>query len=140
MLLVILGHSGALPSSLLCVVYSFHMPLFFALSGYTFNTKKDFKTFIISKIKGFLVPYVFLCFILLFFHDIVFGTFNGVTVHDIWVHIIGIFVGFRKTKYYFSMWFIPVLFMAEIALYFIIRLIEKSKAKNILFIVCTLLF
>lgn len=139
MLLVILGHSGTLPQSLMCIIYSFHMPLFFALSGYTFSTKKDFKTFFVSKIKGLLVPYFFLCLILFFFCDVLLHTFFGVTPDTAVNHLIGIFLGFRNTKYYFSMWFILTLFVSEIILYFFIKHIDKSKYKPVILTVSALL-
>ena len=63
---------------------------------------KDFKTFFVSKIKGLIVPYFFLCLILLFFHDIIFYTYNGITPEQIANHLIGILIGFRNTKFYCS--------------------------------------
>jgi len=39
-------------------IYSFHIPLFFVLSGYVFNSRGDFKSFLLRKIKGLLIPYV----------------------------------------------------------------------------------
>lgn len=140
MILVILGHSSTIPQSLLCIIYSFHMPLFFALSGYTFSVKKDFKTFLISKIKGLLIPYFFLCLILLIFHDIFLHTYTGITPEQIGNHLIGILIGFRNTKYYFSMWFILVLFISEIILYFFIKQINKIKYRTIVFAVSAFFF
>lgn len=39
-------------------LYTFHIPLFFFLSGYVFNPNKDWKTFIYSKSKSLLLPYI----------------------------------------------------------------------------------
>ncbi len=39
-------------------LYTFHIPLFFFLSGYVFNPDKDWKTFIYSKSKSLLLPYI----------------------------------------------------------------------------------
>jgi len=39
-LLVVLGHTYGIPVQLHHIIYSFHMPLFFILSGYTFHTGK----------------------------------------------------------------------------------------------------
>lgn len=41
------------------VVYLFHMPLFFMLSGLTFHPNKDFRTFFISRFKRLVIPYFF---------------------------------------------------------------------------------
>lgn len=39
-------------------LYTFHIPLFFFLSGYVFNPNKDWKIFIYSKSKSLLLPYI----------------------------------------------------------------------------------
>ena len=63
-ILVIMGHSIC-PDTLLYWLYTFHMPLFFFLSGLTFNFDKyfEFKSFVISKIKSLLIPYALLSLI-----------------------------------------------------------------------------
>lgn len=38
------------------------MPLFFCISGYLFNNKRKFTSFVLSKIKGILLPYTFFFF------------------------------------------------------------------------------
>ena len=57
MLLVMLGHTYC-AESIRYWFYTFHVPLFFFLSGYVFSTKKynSFKEFLISKIKTLFVP------------------------------------------------------------------------------------
>ena len=53
---IVLGHQ--LPSGPLCgYLYSFHVPLFFFLSGLTFNTAKEPKKFFREKAKRILIPY-----------------------------------------------------------------------------------
>ena len=63
-ILVIMGHSIC-PDTLLYWLYTFHMPLFFFLSGLTFNFDKyyEFKSFAINKIKSLLIPYALLSLI-----------------------------------------------------------------------------
>lgn len=69
--LVVLGHTGGLNTTLRNVVYSFHLPLFFILSGMVFNEKKyeiDYMDFIVSKIKTLLIPYLkYSIYILVFY-------------------------------------------------------------------------
>lgn len=55
---VVLGHCWFISDELFEFIYSFHMPLFFCISGYLFNTKKKYGTFLISKIKTLIIPYV----------------------------------------------------------------------------------
>ena len=39
-------------------IYTFHMPLFFLLSGYVFGLKYDFRTFVNKKIHSIVIPYI----------------------------------------------------------------------------------
>ena len=59
--LVILGHIYGLSSKVGIWIYSFHMPLFFILSGLVYNEKKNtelpFFEFLKKKAKSYLVPY-----------------------------------------------------------------------------------
>lgn len=57
-LFVVAGHS-ALSPSFVGYIFSFHMPLFFFLSGYLFSAGKypDFKSFLGKKARSLLVPY-----------------------------------------------------------------------------------
>lgn len=41
------------------VIYSFHMPLFFLLSGYVVHVKEDFHRFVFSKSLSLLLPFFF---------------------------------------------------------------------------------
>ncbi len=40
-------------------IYLFHMPFFFFLSGYLHNTKTDWKSFLLKKIRNYYIPFVF---------------------------------------------------------------------------------
>ena len=64
-LCVIAGHMGISPID--SVVFTFHMPLFFLISGYFISTKISFKDFCNKKFKQLLFPYIFtsICLILL---------------------------------------------------------------------------
>lgn len=68
MLLVIIGHITIIPSWLYAWINSFHMPLFFFLSGMVYNPYKydKFKDFFKAKFKGLIIPYFFLCLIIIF--------------------------------------------------------------------------
>ena len=62
-LLVVIGHSGYPSTNLVTWISSFHMPLFFLLSGILFAhtgaaTKKT-KTFLKRKLCSILIPYAF---------------------------------------------------------------------------------
>lgn len=67
-LLVVLGHTFGIPQQLHHVIYSFHMPLFFILSGYTFRSTpvserlkaKELRGRICQLARRYLVPYCIL--------------------------------------------------------------------------------
>ncbi len=56
-ILVVLGHES-LPYSLNSWIYSFHMPLFFMLSGYTFKQKGNFHDDYYLPFKRLIIPYL----------------------------------------------------------------------------------
>lgn len=38
-------------------IHTFHMPIFFFVSGYFFNMKDNFKSFFLHQLKTIMVPY-----------------------------------------------------------------------------------
>ena len=58
-LCVILGHLGI--GSVNRVVFMFHMPLFFLISGYFLSTTDSFEQFKIKKFKQCIIPYMATC-------------------------------------------------------------------------------
>ena len=62
--LVVLGHALAYgcPNRLFTMIYAFHMPLFFFLSGFVFKPKNSVFDFVLGKIKSLLLPLVFFQF------------------------------------------------------------------------------
>lgn len=59
-ILVVMGHAGCpvLPHG---IIYSFHMPLFFFLSGLFINRQceKDFCTYVKKNFRSLLLPYFY---------------------------------------------------------------------------------
>lgn len=58
MLAVILGHIGL--SGWNIFIFSFHMPLFFIISGFFFHTQ-DNRGYLVKRSRQLLIPYVFTC-------------------------------------------------------------------------------
>ena len=56
-LLVLLGHLVPETSKLKFYIYSFHMPMFFFISGYLFKYKNNIKYLIKDKFKKLIIPY-----------------------------------------------------------------------------------
>ena len=67
-LCVIAGHMGN--SIINKFVFSFHMPLFFLISGYFISSRNSSRTILIKRFKQLLPPYVFTCFAVIFISTI----------------------------------------------------------------------
>ena len=55
MLCIITGHFGIVTANRF--VYTFHVPLFFLISGYFLSTRLDLKAFVKKKVRQLIVPY-----------------------------------------------------------------------------------
>ena len=88
-----LGHFGI--QAIDKVVFTFHMPLFFLISGYFINDNVSIWEFVKRKMSRLLVPYyvtgVSICFLLIL-ADIVRGLWNQIPI-DFWNIIIAILYG-----------------------------------------------
>lgn len=106
--LMVIGHTS-LPKFASTWIYSFHMPLFFLVSGVFFNPEKyrEWYGFFVAKSKTLLIPY-FLYLIVSEFLKITCNTGNV------------------------TLWFLPVLFMTEITFYVIFKLTDRVRLKSFL--------
>jgi len=120
-ILVILGHVMAFiepneikSNFLFILIYSFHMPLLLALSGYLVYGKSSTPiwAFIVKKFKGLFIPY----FIWITIGLLVAGSFgtkqNAVSII------------FESLYAYTNLWFLPVLFFSFILLMFYMRTVN----------------
>lgn len=130
--LVVLGH--VLQNNPFRIwIYSFHMPLFFFLSGYTFfyNKVLNFKEFIENKFKSIIIPYFLFSFIwylywLSFERNMRPDTLNIQAFKP----LLGIFYGVGNGSWLvfnIALWFLPCLFITEVVFYCIIRSIDKER-------------
>lgn len=59
--MVVLGHAPGIPSWLIDLIYSFHMPLFFFISGYLLNhdrlLQESWRSWILRNFRGLLIPW-----------------------------------------------------------------------------------
>lgn len=109
-------------------IYSFHMPLFFFISGLTFNNsdKIKFKDFVQKRFKSLIIPY-FIINIICYFLMIIIFNFNLYDRFGYIEDIIGIFISNDEIFYLPSnpSWFLISLFLTEILFYFL-----KKHSKN----------
>ncbi|WP_419955751.1 acyltransferase family protein [Neobacillus niacini] len=121
--LVIIGHTTLVDAPRIHI-YSFHMPLFFFLSGFLFSTKGSFREFSLIKVKTLLVPYIFFAILsfLLTTHylgmPIEIGSFFYSTIES------------RRNYIFYNipLWFLTSLFLIEIIFYYLVKLIKNKYA------------
>lgn len=64
--MVVLGHCLSYDSPIRDFIYSFHMPIFFMLAGFTMRPKSRMEV-LGSSVRRLMVPYLLVCAVLLFF-------------------------------------------------------------------------
>jgi len=137
--LVALAHLPV-PSGVSAFINSFHMPLFFLISGYLLKTDDiSPKDFVRKKFRTLLVPYfafVLISFVFWYFAGRKFGE-DALSGYDIKKYLMGIFLVIPSKEYLgfnLPMWFLPSLFCAEVLLYQIRRL--KDKYAFLIVVIC----
>ena len=140
MFAIVLGHtlrSGPVQTYLI----TFHVPLFFFLSGLVFSTKKytSFSSYLLAKVKTILVPYFAfgLVSVLIF---LVFGRFAGDVLEQgidskWWEHFVALLYGNTRVfslQANLPLWFLPCLFVVQMLYYPIDHyLLKKSYSPYI---------
>lgn len=137
MILVIIGHLNVPYADLW--IYTFHMPLFFFLSGTVFSGGKyNFSEFLKKKIKSLVVPYFSLGFgIFLFFSALYLYYDNTGNIPPDFVESaldtpLNMFINFLVQRGYWTVWFLACLFVAEIIFYFILKAGRKKLSISII--------
>lgn len=128
-LLVIIGHTPFFYQTAINLIYSFHMPLFFILSGFLYNqdkySKMPFREVLLKRVKAYLVPYLQLGIINIVLNSIFDLVFlrQVKSVKDILVQLYGYFI--CDTNYFpdfAALWFLLCLFVATMMFWFIMKL------------------
>lgn len=130
-ILVVFGHTYTIPECLLSTIYSFHMPMFFMLSGLLYNREKNnnlgFSQFTLKKVKSLLIPYFIFAFSN-FMLEIMWRLFvsNATLDTDYFVtRIKGIFLCYSNTENMPNcspIWFLLCLFIAELLFWWVMKL------------------
>lgn len=125
MFFVILGHLKVTPYVTMWI-YTFHMPLFFILSGCVFHGYNvKFKDFFVKRLKSMVVPYFCLgVFIPIFFS---FQSYFIDKERNINLYI-GFFEDFVIQRRWFTIWFIACLFIVELLFYGIVKFCKNNMA------------
>ena len=132
---VVLGHIEYISNPLRVWISSFHMPLFFIVSGLLMSIKneasKDFHTSVIKKFKGIIIPYLW--FSLAYF---IIDIGNVTIIKNIDVHTFIVDTVSSLTFYGMSvLWFLPALFLAGVGFLFIQKRLGDKKTFVFLIII-----
>ncbi len=137
--LVILGHISGIPAMLRSVIYSFHLPIFFLLSGYLVQHYRIKETFSCS-LKTLIKPYVIICIVealLSGFSEPDFSTAGNTFLTGLDNMVVGMSktsTAFQKYGSVWLVWFVVCLFAARL-IYVAIRNISCSRlAQNFIIV------
>ena len=119
-LLVIFAHLGR--GTIGLWMYSFHLPLFFFLSGYVFSTKYNFKEFFVKKIRSIVIPYFCLGIPMYLFRELYSFLIGEFTMANAKHHLQQLFLQQRM----WTLWFIACLFCLNIAFYLLAKLCRNE--------------
>ncbi|MBL4675960.1 MAG: acyltransferase family protein [Mucilaginibacter sp.] len=125
--LVILGHVTQNDFAR-TLIYSFHMPLFFFLSGLTANFNKE--NFVLRKFQTLMIPYFIWAFVFLLYWIFIERRVRGSEGVDILTPIKGAIFGLGKGDFLIFnvvLWFLPSLFCVECLAYFVNKRFPLDK-------------
>jgi fucose 4-O-acetylase-like acetyltransferase len=122
-ILVVIGHSYKNTAGIFWIIYRFHMPLFFMISGYLFNNTRTIKEFTKRKFKTLIIPYIIYFIISL----IVTNLF--LTKIDFLTTINAFFLNGKYLIYVnnWAIWFLPFLFYISLLFYPISKIKDDKK-------------
>ena len=107
------------------IIYAFHMPLFFFISGFLFNVNKysSFQTFLVKRFKRLIITYFIYSFVTwgIWF---IFRYVRHDLVKSYWMPLLQTFIAQGSGSYLVhnsALWFIPCLLAVEIMFFFISR-------------------
>lgn len=130
MIAVIISHLCLGPLKLW--LYTFHMPLFFFLSGYVFSNKDKFGIFLKKKSRSLLLPYFSLGIPMVLF-AVLFSLFkNTFSVEE----TIGLLKAFIIQKRVWTLWYIACLFFLNIIFYLITTFVKRKAVVGIITALC----
>jgi fucose 4-O-acetylase-like acetyltransferase len=141
-LLVVLGHNWVVlheRGQLFRVIFSFHMPLFFFLSGIFLNESNSIRSAMRSKAASLLKPY-FVVLIMLGAAKYIGSQVPGSDEFGSITYFMGVLWSTGITLAWPQMWFLTSLFLAAIVALTIVKLTKPSKyAERLLMIVTVVL-
>jgi fucose 4-O-acetylase-like acetyltransferase len=123
-LLVVMGHNdfSLISPFLFKLIYSFHMPMFFFMSGIFFKPELPFSILFRRRFDSVLRPYIF-TILLIFFATI---SFTKVDFSNSASRLIKALYGNGHYLDWVQLWFLPHLFVVSLFAFFFFQLVRRS--------------
>ena len=144
-LCVILGHLGVW--NITRIVYVFHMPIFFLISGYFLSLKTSFSAFICDKFRRLFIPYFATCFSICVLSVPMSYFMQESIVHNLWKWICGSLYGAGLgdipiviggiSPFIGALWFLPAIFWGMVITR---KIIDLNYNTQITLGICIILF
>ncbi|WP_219642083.1 acyltransferase family protein [Cohnella sp. CFH 77786] len=131
-ILVVAGHTGSTSSTVTNYIFSFHMPLFFFLSGYLFTAGKyGFGSYVRKKAKSLLIPYFVFAFATYAYWAVIGRKFGNDAELDIPLlkPLAGILYSNGVDHWLVfdtPLWFLTCLFLVEIGFYLLSKRVRRQ--------------
>ena len=124
-LLVVLGHNDfeVISPFIQRMIYSFHMPMFFFLSGYFINASIPFFDFFKKRFNALMKPFFFTIF-LIYFTSVSFEKMGFTTAIT---RIVKSLYGSGHYLDWVQLWFLPHLFAVSLYAFLFITLVSKLR-------------
>ncbi|MCC8422692.1 acyltransferase family protein, partial [Photorhabdus thracensis] len=125
MFYIYIGHLGQSAGNIYPFVFSFHVPLFFFISGLFFSSTENNRKLMNSvykSFKGILIPY----FIFSFISVIIISIQNSASPHEVFEMVKLCLLGVRNNIPAGSLWFLPCLFLVVLYQSFLFRVLKSN--------------
>jgi fucose 4-O-acetylase-like acetyltransferase len=124
-LLVVLGHNDFEVISLFVqrLIYSFHMPMFFFLSGYFINPTVPFFDFFKKRFNALMKPFLFTIF-LIYFTSV---SFEKMGFNTAVTRIVKSLYGSGHYLDWVQLWFLPHLFAVSLYAFLFLALVSRLR-------------
>ena len=120
---VVLGHHPYLANKAFNIIFSFHIPLFYFVSGYLFNPEISFRELLRKRFNSILKPYLFTASVICLIY-VVFKKGPFLLWYPFWI-IFG--NGPNLPKLALHLWFLPSLFVTILFTWFLFKICKSLK-------------
>lgn len=141
---VIIGHIPYTQENLFTYIYSFHMPLFFFISGYLIygRENKKISTLIKDSFLKYMIPYYIFLLISIFFTETYISFMNNGSIFGYIINVKDLLLAFLLSGDYlnkipcsnFPLWYLPLYFIARICFQVMIKNKKISKQLPIILV------